>query len=142
MFKTKLIKTTLAFSLALLTSSSFVGSAVAHEGHDHGPAQVQAPKGGIIRSLETVHLELLNRGKTISVYIYDLNLKPEDVKKFPVSATVALPKKKAQPLPLVEKGDHWEAEFDAKGAHRYNFELSIKQGGHNDKLNFTVEPKK
>ncbi len=138
MLKTIFVSATLTFALSSLVSSN----ASAHEGHDHGPAQVQAPKGGIIRSLETVHLELLNRGKTISVYIYDLNLKPEDVKKFPVSATVTLPKKKPQSLALAEKGDHWEAEFDAKGAHRYNFELSIKQGGHNDKVNFTVEPKR
>src|SRR5690606_24997044 len=83
---------------------------IAHEGHDHGPSQVQAPKGGIIRSLEAVHLELLTKGKTLSLYVYDTDLKPEDAKKFPVSASVTLPKKKAQALPLIAKGDHWEAE--------------------------------
>jgi hypothetical protein len=116
--------------------------AQAHEGHDHGPGTVQAPKGGVIRSLETVNLELLTQGKSIKIYAYDTNLKPADVKKFPLAATVALPKKKPEALALVAKGDHWEAEYDAKGAHRYTLELSIKQGGHADKVKYNVEPKK
>jgi len=112
----------------------------AHEGHDHGT--VQAPKGGIIRSLETVHLELITKGNLVSIYAYDTKLKPEEVNKFPVSLTVTLPKKSPQTLEIKDKGDHWEAEFDAKGAHRYTLMLSIKQGGHDDKVKFTVEPKK
>lgn len=117
-------------------------AALAHEGHDHGPGSVQAPKGGVIRSLETVHLELLSKGKTVTIYAYDTSLKPADVSKFPVSATVTLPKKKAEPLKLLPGGDHWTGEFDAKGAHRYTLELSIEQGGHKDKVKYTVEPKK
>lgn len=130
------------FKISLIAAMLVSVFAFAHEGHDHGPGQVQAPKGGVIRSLETVHLELLTKGKTVSIYVYDMDLKPEQVSKFPASATVALPKKKSEPLKLTEKGDHWEAEFDAKGAHRFTVELSIKQGGHDDKVKFTVEPKK
>jgi hypothetical protein len=113
----------------------------AHEG-EHGPSTVQAPKGGVIRSLETVHLELLSKGSTVQIYLYDVNLKPADVSKYPVSATVTLPKKKAEPITFQPKGDHWEAVVDAKGSHRYSLELNITQGGHNDKVKFTVEPKK
>lgn len=131
------------FKSLIITSLLFVvQSLYAHEGHDHGPSQVQAPKGGIVRSLETVHLELLSKGKNLNVYVYDMNFKPEDVTKFPVSATVALPRKKAQALTFSPKGDHWEAEFDAKGAHRYTLEMKIKQDGHEDKVKFTVEPGK
>lgn len=117
-------------------------SAFAHEGHDHGPSHVQAPKGGVVRSLEGVHLELLVKGKTLQLYAYDKDLKPADLDKYPVSATVALPRKKAEPLKLNVNGDHWVAEFDAKGAHRYTFEVTIRQSGHDDKVRFTVEPKK
>ena len=113
---------------------------VAHD--DHGPSQAQAPKGGVLRSLETVHLELITKGKNIKIFAYTPDLKPDDAKKYPVSATVSLPKKPPQPLALVEKGDHWEAEFDAKGVHRYKIEIKITQGGHDDKVKFTVEPKK
>ncbi len=121
----------------LLTTSP----TLAHEGHDHGPSTVQAPKGGVIRSLETVHLELLTKGKTLAIYAYDTNLKPAEASSFPLTATVTLPRKKAESLALTPKGDHWEAEFDAKGAHRYTLELSIRQGGHDDKVKYTVEPK-
>ena len=113
----------------------------AHEG-EHGPSTVQAPKGGVIRSLETVHLELLSKGSTVQIFAYDMNLKPADVSKYPVSATVTLPKKKAEPITLEPKGDHWQAVVDAKGAHRFALEMNINQGGHDDKVKFTVEPKK
>ncbi len=116
--------------------------AQAHEGHDHGAKLSQAPKGGIMRELETVNLELLSKGMTIKIYIYDKNMKPEDVAKFPVSATVTLPRKTAESVPLVAKGDHWETEYNPKKAHRFTFILSIKQGGHDDNVKFTVEPKK
>lgn len=128
---------TLVLLFALATSSP----AFAHEG-DHGPSAVQAPKGGIMRSLETVHLELLSKGKTVEIYAYALDLKAADVSKYPVTATVTLPKKKAEAITLTPKGDHWAAEFDAKGAHRYTLILNISQGGHQDAVKFTVEPKK
>ncbi len=123
-------------SLLTFSTSSF-----SHEG-EHGPSAVQAPKGGVMRSLETVHLEMLTKGQSVQIYLYDANLKPADVSKYPITATVTLPKKKSEPLKLESKGDHWLANFDAKGAHRYSLELNIVQGGHNDKINFTVEPKK
>lgn len=124
--------------LLLVTGLSHV--AMAHD--DHGPSEAQAPKGGVLRSLETVHLELIVRGKMINIYAYSPDLKPTQVLNFPVSATVELPKRAPQPLSLADRGDHWEAEFDAKGAHRYKIELKIFQGGHNDVVKFTVEPKK
>lgn len=128
--------------IILTASLIFTQNSFAHKGHDHGPGQIQPPKGGVMRSLETVRLELLTKGNVISIYAYDTKMEPVEVKKFPASLTVSLHKKSPQPLPLVDKGDHWEAEFDAKGAHRYTLLLLIKQGGHDDKVKFTVEPKK
>ncbi|MBX2986276.1 MAG: hypothetical protein KF802_00120 [Bdellovibrionaceae bacterium] len=127
--------------MKMILASLWLGLAVsAHEGHD-APGAITAPKGGIVRSLEEVHLELLAEGKTLRLYAYSTDLKPADVTKYPVSATVTLPKKKAVALPLVAKGDHWEAQFDAKGAHRYKLEIRIQQGGHDDKVSYNVEPK-
>jgi hypothetical protein len=128
-------------SIALTVLLALSASSFAHDG-EHGPSSVQAPKGGVMRSLETVHLELLSKGSKIQIYAYETDLKPANVTKYPVSATVTLPKKKSVALVLEPKGDHWEAQFDAKGAHRYSIELDIKQGGHQDKIKFTVEPKK
>jgi hypothetical protein len=123
---------------------------LAHEGHDHGPGNVPLQKGGIMRSLETVHLELVYKDKSVEIYPFETQvdpktpgkLKPAEVSRFPVSATVELPKAKAQKVELTPSGDHWTASLDPKGAHRFTLILAIKQGGHDDKVKWTVEPKK
>lgn len=117
-------------------------SASAHEGHDHGPGSVKPQKGGVVRSLEAVHLELLTDGKNIKIYVFDTGMKPSEAKQYPASLTATLPKKKPEALTLTPKGDHWEAAFDPKNAHRFDLELAIKQGGHDDKVKWTVEPKR
>jgi hypothetical protein len=114
----------------------------AHEGDHHAKSSVQAPNGGIIQSLESVHLELLTKGDMLQVYIYNTDLTPADVSKYPVSAKVIFPKKKPQSIVLTPKINHWETTVNAKGSHRFTLEISIKQAGHQDKVKFTVEPKK
>ena len=117
-------------------------STFAHEGHDHGPSTVQPQRGGIVRALETVTLELLVDGKTLKIFTFDKAGKSMDTSKFPASLTATLPKKKPDTLKLEVKGDHWVSEFDPKNSHRYDLHLSIKQGGHDDKVKWTVEPKR
>lgn len=114
----------------------------AHEGDHHAPSSVQAPNGGIIQSLESIHLELLTKGNVLQVYVYNSDLTPADVSKYPISAKIVFPKKKSQVIVLTPNKNYWEASVDAKGAHRFTLEISIKQAGHNDKIKFTVEPKK
>ncbi len=126
----------------ILIASLLIPAAMAHEGHEHGPSAVQAPKGGVMRSLETVHLELVAKGKNLKIYPYALNLQSAAASKFTISLSAALPKKKAAPLKFDVKGDHWESSFEAKGAHRFTLELTIEQGGHSDKVTWVVEPKK
>ena len=113
----------------------------AHEGHLHAPKSITPPKGGITRSLETVHLELLPKGDSVKLYIYDLKLKPVETVNYPVSATATRPRKDAEKIKLVAEKDHWHFKYDAKGSHRYLFVLTIKQGGHNDKVQWNIEPK-
>ncbi|XGC79442.1 hypothetical protein ACES2L_08890 [Bdellovibrio bacteriovorus] len=127
----------------LITCLLFISAiANAHEGHDHGPGAIQAPKGGVVRSLETINLELLANDKNVQIYVYDKDLAPAKAKDYPASLTMALPKKKAEVVELKDAGDHWTANIDPKNAHRYTLELAIKQGGHNDKVKWVVEPKK
>lgn len=133
-----------AVSLSLLISFQVF----AHEGHDHGPAAVPVQKGGIVRSLETVNLELVFKDKTVSIYPFKTEMNPKtpgkltpaDIGAYPVSATVEMPKAKPVALALKPAGDHWEASVDAKGVHRFTVVLDIKQGGHSDKVKWTVEP--
>jgi len=128
--------------LGLLSGLVF-GSIVshAHEGHQHGPSTVEAPQGGAMRSLETMHLELLTEGDFIRVYLYGKDLKPKPVKDVPVKASVSLPRKKAESITLADKGNHWEAEYKAPPVHRYTLTLIVKQAGHDDKIEYTIEKK-
>lgn len=126
--------------LTILFSFGLVFAARAHEGHgDIG--SIQPPKGGVVKSLETVHLEMVNLGKEIRIYVYDKEVKPQPTKDYPLTAKVQLPRKKGtQDLKLDDKGTHWVTQFDPKGAHRFDLILNIEQGGHKDTVTFTVEP--
>lgn len=126
----------------ILTTVLIVASSSlhAHEGDHDAPGVVKPPKGGITRTLETIHLELLPQGKIVKIFVYDRNLKPAEAKDYPVSATATRPRKKSEKIELVTKKNHWEFKYDAKGAHRYMLQLTIKQGGHKDKIKWNIEP--
>lgn len=118
----------------------------AHEGHDHeGTVSIPAPKGGVIKSLENSYIEVVSRGKHIKIYLYNKETKPQSTSGFRVSAKVELPRtKKQESVTLTAKDTFYEATYDAKGIHRYTLLISIKdpKTGHDDKLSFTIEPKK
>jgi len=129
-------------TLLLVTFASV--SASSHE--DHGsPQNVQAPKGGVIKGLEETYIEVVVKGKDVKIYFYDKELKPRDVAGYKVSAQAELPRsKKIEPVKLTAKGGYFEAAYDAKGSHRYTLKLIVNdpKTGHNDNLQFTIEPKK
>ena len=133
----------LLIALALVTFG-FAGHA--HEGEDHDkPSTIQAPKGGSIKSLEQTHVEVVVKGKDIKIYLYDKDLKPQSVKNYTVSANAKMPRtKKIETVELKIQDQHFEATYDAKGMHRYTLILAVKDPKtvHDDKLNFTIEPKK
>jgi hypothetical protein len=122
---------------------SLISFSYTHEGHDHGPATVEAPNGGVIKTLEEVHIEVIAEkgSSTVKIYVYDTKMGKADLSKYPIKATATLPRGKAESLELKNKNDYLEYTFDAKKAHRYTLDLSIKQHGHDDKLSFTIEPK-
>lgn len=118
----------------------------AHEGHDHdAPLTIQAPKGGSIKSLEETYVEVLSKGNDLKIHLYDKDLKPKEVAGFTVSAQAQLPRtKKKEVIELKPAGTFFEAQFDAKKAHRYTLILKVKdpKTGHDDELKFTIEPRK
>ncbi len=118
----------------------------AHEGHDHdAPAMVQAPKGGMIKSVEAMHIEVIAKKTEIKIYVYDKDLKAMPLEGVVVTAQTKLPRaKKSEDLALKAMDGGFEANFDAKGAHRYSLILSVKdpRQAHADKLTFNLEPKK
>ncbi len=127
---------------SILVSLLFSLTVLAHGGHDHDtPSMVQAPKGGIIKGNEKFHIEVVPKGNELKIYIYTLDLKPVDVSKVKLSLTTEMPRtKKTSSIPVAAKGDHFAATFDAKGVHRYT--LIVLLGDHDDRLTFTIEPKK
>lgn len=133
----------LIFSIAILLSTTL---GFAHEGHDHDmPTSAKAMKGGVIQSLEKTLIEVVNHKQNLKIYIYNREMKPVTVADYGVQATAELPRsKKQEPISLVDKGQHLEATFDAKGLHRYTLILTLKQPteSHSDTLKFTIEPRK
>jgi len=122
-------------------------SAHSHEGHDHDtPQMVTAPNGGIVKSLEKTFVEAVSQGNQVSIFLYDKQMKAQDVSQFELSATAQFPKNKIKEkvVLFVKKEFHFEANFDAQGSHRYTLKIKIKDPatGHNDKMSFVIEPQK
>ena len=133
-------------NILLVATFLFCGLVFAHEGHDHdAPGLVQAPKGGIIKSTEDVHIEVVAKGKDVKVYFYSQDLKPLDLTTYKVGLKAEIPRtKKSEVLAQKVTANLVEAQFDAKGAHRYVLTVSVagEKHGHEDKLNFNIEPRK
>lgn len=130
--------------MILVMTALILPWAHSHEGHHHGAEGVKPQKGGVLQTLETIHLELVQMNKEVRVYVFskDKPPKPLPTKSYPVSARVVYPRGKGESkVELTAKKDHWSATVDSKGMHRYDFILNIEQGGHKDDVKFTIEPK-
>lgn len=127
--------------LSILFTFSFLNLTSAHEGHDHGAASFQAPKGGILKSIENSHFELVRSGQNIQIYAYDEQGKALATSKFKTNAELELPRQKKTALAMTDKGTHWEANVDAKGAHRFTVRFNVDDGKEKDYVSFTVETK-
>ena len=136
-FRTLLMITVFSMPLPLL---------MAHQGHDHdAPTTIKAPKGGVIKALDESRVEVVYRGKDIKIYVYDKEMKPQEISGFKVVAMAELPRsKKTEEIKLSAKGNYFEGAFDAKGSHRYTLKLTVTdpKTGRTDNINFTIEPRK
>lgn len=129
-----------------VTSFAAADNSYAHGGEDHDtPMTMNAPKGGVVKALEKTNVEVVSKGNDIFIYLYDKEMKPKSVSGFVVSAKVELPRSKKQDdIKLNSKETSFDASYDAKGIHRYTLIVAIKDPatGHDDKLKYTIEPKK
>lgn len=134
-----------ALTIGLITSLT-PATSHAHEGDHDTPGLVQAPKGGDIKSIENAHIEVLSQKEGIKIYFYSRDLKPmANIQQFTVSAEAQLPRSKVMtPLVLKESGGVLSTSFDSKGAHRFTLVLIVKDAshGHNDRLSYTIEPRR
>ncbi len=131
---------------ALVTITFFCFGSFAHDGHDHdAPTKLKAPKGGIIKALDESRVEVVAKGKDLKIYVYDKELKPAPTTDLKIIASTELPRtKKEEPLSLKSQDTYFEAQYDAKGVHRYTLKLAVTENktGRTEKLTFTIEPRK
>ncbi len=137
----KLSLNALALVFILSTSVS------AHDGHNHGPGQVQPTKGGVIMKGEKFFLEVVGSDKDVKFYplkqvdAKSMMLKPIPLKDVKLAATFTLPRgKKNEPVTLKGEGDHFVGAIDAKKSHRYQIDVAIETMGENEKLTYQIEP--
>jgi hypothetical protein len=137
----KLSLSALALVFILTTTVS------AHDGHNHGPGQVQPTKGGVIMKGEKFYLEVVGTNKQVKFYptqqqdAKSMILKPIPLKDVKLVATLSLPRgKKNEAINLVQHGDHFMGDIDAKGSHRYQVDISIETMGEKEKISYQIEP--
>ncbi len=137
--KTKLI------TLAIISILSF--GANAHEGHTHGPGQVQPTKGGVILKGEKFFLEVVGTKSDVKIYpLKKTDPKSDMLSAIPlnqvkVTATYTLPRgKKAEAITLKQEADHFVGAVNAKSTHRYQVDVAIETLGENEKLTYQIEP--
>lgn len=130
----------------VLTLTLFTSIALSHEGHDHdAPKGVTPQKGGIIKSLEQSYVEVVSRGQNVKIYFFNKELKQQDASTYTVKAKAKKPRSKQAEVVTLKSGTEFlEANYDAKGVHRYTLELDIKdpKESHSDTIDFVVEPRK
>lgn len=140
-------KSNLKLFVTLLALAVVTSQTMAHEG-DHGtPGLVEAPKGGEIKSLGNVHVEVLTQGaKDIKIYLYTKDLKPiAAAKGFRLTAQAEVPRVSGRrDLLLKESGGVYTTTFDSGKAHRYTLHITVYDPDqkYDDHLSFTIEPRR
>lgn len=117
------------------------GIVKAHEGHDKTPGLQPTRPGGIIKGTKQIYLELVSVEKGVKIYPMDHDQKPIPLSEVKIEGKMTIPRKNTgQELKFVALDDHFAAQVDSMGAHRYDLEISVTQGGKSERLKFSVEP--
>lgn len=125
----------------------FANLTLAHDGHNHGPGQVQPTKNGVIMKTEKFFVEVA--GSKTEVKIYPLKAEKVGSSKLvsiplaevKLTATYSLPRgKKDQAITLTKSADHFLGTVDAQSSHRYQVDVTVEALGEKDKLTFQIEP--
>lgn len=113
----------------------------AHEGHDKTPGYQSSRPGGTIKGTDHIYLELVSDQGSVKLYPMDHDKKPIPLSDIKMEGKMTIPRKNTtQVLKFTTQNDHIAAKVDAKGAHRYDLEVTVTHGGKSEKLKFSVEP--
>lgn len=128
----------LMISVAMFMAFSITS---AHEGHDKTPGALAAPHGGIVKGTDHIYLEVVSGSGEVKIYPLDHDMKPIVVADVKIDAKMTIPRKnKSEVVKFSSQADYFSAKIDAKGAHRYDLDVSVTHGGKTEKLKFSVEP--
>ena len=128
----------LTFLFASLLALNFAWS---HEGHDKTPGALAAPHGGLIKGTDHLYVELVSNQDGLKVYPLDHNMKAIPVADVKIDGKMSIPRKsKSEAVKFSAQSDYFEAKVDAKGAHRYDLDVTVTHGGKAEKVKFSVEP--
>jgi hypothetical protein len=134
--------------MILLTITALISLQVfAHDGHTHGPGQVQPTKGGVIMKGEKFYLEVVGTKNEVKFYPLkqvdpkSMMLTAIPLKDVKLSAVYTLPRgKKNEAIAITNAADHFVGKVDAKNSHRYQVDVTISTMGENEKLTYQIEP--
>lgn len=127
----------------ILMSIALTQSAVvfAHEGHDKAPGSATAPNGGTIKGTAKHFVEVVYDAGKLKIYVYDHDMKRIGLDALKVNAAVKFPKSNSPTVvKLIQSGDAFKGDVDAKGAHRFSLDLIIARDGKSEKVSFNIEP--
>lgn len=112
----------------------------AHEGHDHTPGRKDAPKGGVVKESPSYHFELVEAGKELMLFIYDVDMKPiKEVQSISLNAFTQIPRQEKKALKMGVMGDHYHGQFDKGSAHRYDFLVQVQDKEETIELKWVID---
>ncbi|MGZ3773604.1 MAG: hypothetical protein ACXVCY_16735 [Pseudobdellovibrionaceae bacterium] len=118
----------------LLSQSIF-----AHEGHGEAPGMLKAIHGGTILGGKEINLEYLTSGPELKIFPEAHEGDILNIADIKISATTALPKKKAENLKLQLKEGAYVGTVDLKKSHRAEVIITTEIHGKKDHFKFQVE---
>lgn len=111
----------------------------AHEGHDEAPGALKANHGGVVKVGKVINLEYVVSGDEVKLYPASHEGKDLAVNEVKVTATVKLPKGKAEAVKLEIKDGAFVAKVDFKGAYRMEMLVTADNKGKSSTFKFQVE---
>lgn len=138
--------TTILSSGALIIAMAAAATASAplahsHEGHVHEAAVETAPHGGMLRNADPFKSELLVKGDSVKLFIYDKQLKPVKPTEPTLKGDLQFPReKKFTSVTFTRKGDHYVATVPGiSKKHRFDLHVHLVANGKKALADFGVD---
>lgn len=125
--------------ILLLFTACLVQPSLAHEGHGEMPGMLKATHGGTVLAGKEINLEYVTSANEVKIYPQSHEGDTLSLANVKVSATVKLPKGKAENLKLEAKEGAYVGNVDLKKSHRVEVVVTSEVKGKKDSFKFQVE---